>query len=82
MGANLLVLLFPGASQTAIHQAIAEQSDGEPSVRVIAPTRVGPLEWLATDEDAARSQAEAPRRRPAVAVACLTWLLCRPAAVL
>jgi hypothetical protein len=58
MGANLLVLLFPGASQTAMRQAIAEHSDGEPSVQVIAPTRVGPLEWLATDEDAARSQAE------------------------
>jgi len=41
-----------------MRQAVAEHADGEPTVHVVAPTWVGPLEWLATDEDDARSEAE------------------------
>jgi hypothetical protein len=55
---NLLVLVLPDASEAAMRGAIAARANGEPAVHVVAPTRVGPLEWLATDEDEARSEAE------------------------
>jgi hypothetical protein len=58
MAPQLLVVLLPDASEAAMRRAIAEHGDGEPTVHVVAPTRVGPLEWLATDEDNARSEAE------------------------
>ena len=58
MGArNLLVVVLPGGSESAMRRAIADRAGGESSVHVVAPTRVGPLEWLATDEDEARAAA-------------------------
>jgi hypothetical protein len=55
---NLLVLLLDGDAQP-LRRAIAQREDGSPNVHVVAPTRVGALEWLATDEDDARVKAEA-----------------------
>jgi CBS domain-containing protein len=55
---NLLVVVFEDATGPELRKAIAERADGPPHVRVVAPTRTGLLEWLATDEDRARSEAE------------------------
>lgn len=55
---NLLVVVFEDATRPELREAIAERGDGPPHVRVVAPTRAGLLEWLATDEDRARSEAE------------------------
>jgi hypothetical protein len=57
-GRNLLVVLFEDASPAELRKAIAERGDGPPHVRVVAPARAGLLEWLATDEDRARAEAE------------------------
>jgi hypothetical protein len=54
---NLLVVLLEDATRPELREAIAERGDGPPHVRVVAPTRAGLLEWLATDEDRARSEA-------------------------
>lgn len=54
---NLLVLLLEQSSRSRLRQAVAERGDGEANVHIVAPTRVGPLEWLATDEDEARAEA-------------------------
>jgi hypothetical protein len=56
-GANLLVLLLADGSENRLRRALAERGD-EPSLHVVAPARVEPLEWLATDEDEARAEAE------------------------
>jgi hypothetical protein len=55
---NLLVVVFEDATAPELRNAIAERGDGPPRVRVVAPTRTGLLEWLATDEERARSEAE------------------------
>src|SRR5712691_10861925 len=55
---NLLVVLLLDGSEEAVRRAVAERADGPLAVRVVAPARVGPLEWLATDEDQARREAE------------------------
>jgi hypothetical protein len=55
---NLLVLLLESGAQPQLRRAIAQREDGSRSIRVVAPTRVGALEWLATDEDDARAEAE------------------------
>ena len=54
---NLLVVLLEQGSRSRLRRAIAVRGDGQVNVHVVAPTRVGPLEWLATDEDAARAEA-------------------------
>lgn len=64
---NLLVVLLEGGSRAELQQAIAERG-GEPNVRVVAPAAVGKLEWLTSDEDAARAAAD---RRAARAAATL-----------
>jgi hypothetical protein len=56
---NLLVVVLEGGSRPQLRRAIAQRGDGLPTVRVVAPARVGKLEWLATDEDRARAAADA-----------------------
>jgi hypothetical protein len=55
---NLLLVIFEDATRSELREAIAERGDGRRHVRVVAPTRAGLLEWLATDEDRARLEAE------------------------
>jgi hypothetical protein len=54
---NVLVVLLEDGFESPLRQAIAERGNGAPKVHVVAPASVGPLEWLATDEDAARAEA-------------------------
>jgi hypothetical protein len=54
---NVLVVLLEEGLESPLRQAIAERGNGTPKVHVVAPSSVGPLEWLATDEDAARAEA-------------------------
>jgi hypothetical protein len=61
-GRNLLVVLFEDATRPELRKAIEERGDGPPHVRVVAPTRLGLLEWLATDEERARAEAEVRAR--------------------
>ncbi len=55
---NVLAVVLEDGLESRLRQAIAERGDGMPHVRVVAPARVSPLEWFATDEDAARAEAE------------------------
>jgi hypothetical protein len=55
---NLLVVLLDGASETELREAVEERAGERLNVRLVAPTSVGPLAWLATDEDAARRAAD------------------------
>lgn len=55
---NLLVLLLGDTSSRRLRDAIAARSDPPARVHVVAPTIVGPLDWLATAEDEAHRQAE------------------------
>jgi hypothetical protein len=55
---NLLLLLLDGATPAALGRAVRRRLDEAASVHVVAPTRVGMLDWLATDEDDARAAAE------------------------
>ena len=61
---NLLVVLLEGGSRAELQQVIAERG-GEPNVRVVAPAAVGKLEWLTSDEDAARAEADQRAARAA-----------------
>jgi hypothetical protein len=54
---NLLLVLLDGATPAALSRAV-RRLDEAASVHVVAPTRVGMLDWLATDEDDARVAAE------------------------
>jgi len=54
---NLLVVLLNDASLTELRSAVEELGDGLPNVYVVAPAHIGPLHWLATDEQAAREEA-------------------------
>src|ERR671930_633094 len=54
---NLLVVLLDDPFELRLREAIEERSGGPQHVRIVAPARLGPLEWLATDEDEARSEA-------------------------
>src|SRR6478735_5532894 len=71
MARNLLILLLDEVSREELEGAIG---DDFPSVYIVAPANVGPLEWLATDE--ARAQGEAEAR-----VLAAEWLLAGSAAV-
>jgi hypothetical protein len=53
-----LILLLDGASRAELEAAVDERGDGYPSVYVVAPAQVGPLEWLATDEARAHGEAD------------------------
>jgi len=66
-----MILLLDEVSREELEQAIG---DGAASLYVVAPAHVGPLEWLATDEVRAHSEAEAR-------VLNAEWLLAGTAAV-
>jgi hypothetical protein len=72
VGRNLLLLLLDEVSRDELEASVDE--DGYPTVYVVAPAHVGPLEWLATDE--ARAQGEAGAR-----VLEAEWLLAGSAEV-
>lgn len=55
---NILLVLLEGVSSEPLRQAVRHRLDEAANVQVVAPTRVGMLDWLATDEDAARAAAE------------------------
>lgn len=54
---NLLLVLLEDTPPLELRRAIARRAES-PHVRVVAPARVGTLEWLATDEDQARAEAD------------------------
>lgn len=56
---RLLVVLIGGTSRAELESVIAAAGDDETTVYLVAPSRVGPLEWLATDEGRARGEAAA-----------------------
>ena len=56
---NILLVLLDGAgSSRQLRQTVQRRVSEAANVHVVAPTRVGMLDWLATDEDAARATAE------------------------
>ncbi len=59
MAKNLLVVLLGDAAPSELRSAVEEHDDGSgpPNVYVVAPMHVGPLHWLATDEQDARDEA-------------------------
>jgi hypothetical protein len=73
MGRNLLILLLDEVSRDELEAAVGDE-DAFPSVYVVAPANLGPLEWLATDEARAHGEAEAR-------VLEAEWLLAGSAAV-
>jgi hypothetical protein len=64
-----LLVLLDGARPAALRQAVRRRLDEAANVHVVAPTRVGMLDWLATDEDDARTAAEARALEAAWALA-------------
>jgi hypothetical protein len=57
-GRNLLLLLVGDASPRQLRDAVAARALPPTRVHVVAPTLVGPLDWLASAEDDAHRQAE------------------------
>jgi hypothetical protein len=55
---NLLIVLLDDPFEIHLREAI-EERDGRTHVHIVAPMRLGPLEWLASDEDASRAEASA-----------------------
>jgi hypothetical protein len=55
---NILLVLLDGVSSPTLRHAVRRRLDEAANVHVVAPSRVGMLDWLATDEDAARATAE------------------------
>jgi hypothetical protein len=53
---NILVVLLEDGHTPELRQALARRGN-EANVHVIAPARVGRLQWLTSDENAAREQA-------------------------
>ena len=56
-GGNVLVVLLEGGSRSELRRAVSRRSDDSQTVRIVAPASVGKLEWLTSDEDAARKDA-------------------------
>lgn len=54
---NLLVVLLEDPLKLRLREAIEQRGGGRPNVHIVAPARLGPLQWLATDEDDARTEA-------------------------
>jgi hypothetical protein len=52
-------LLLDAVSRRELEAAVDAYGDGYPSLYVVAPAHVGPLEWLATDERRAQGEAGA-----------------------
>jgi len=57
VGRSLLILLLAGASREELEDAVEARGDGYPSVYIVAPADVAPLDWLATDETRANEEA-------------------------
>jgi hypothetical protein len=55
---NILLVLLDGVGSSTVRRALRRHLDDAANVHVVAPTRVGMLDWLATDENAARATAE------------------------
>lgn len=70
---NLLLVLLEEESPAALRQAIAKRGHGETTVHVVA-AQLSALQWLATDEDEARAEADARALEA-------EWLLADDAAV-
>jgi hypothetical protein len=71
---KLLVVLMEEESPATLRQAIARRGEGETTVHVVAPAQVSALQWLATDEDEPRAEADAR-------ALAAEWLLADDAAV-
>jgi len=56
-GGSVLVVLLEGGSRSELRRAVSRRSDETQTVRIVAPASVGKLEWLTSDEDAARDDA-------------------------
>ncbi len=57
-GVKLLVLLLADGFAVPLRDAIAGRSEPVARVHLVAPALVGPLDWLATADDAAHRRAE------------------------
>ena len=66
MATRLLILLLEGGAREELEAAVEERGGGYPSIYVVAPARVGALDWLATDEE--RAHGEAGEADPVLAV--------------
>jgi len=55
---SVLVLLVGDVAPARLHAELAERLAPGARVRVVAPTLVGPVDWLTTAEDEAHRQAE------------------------
>jgi hypothetical protein len=55
---KVLLVVLDDEHPGELRRAVGRQLDGSPQVHVVAPARVGMLDWLATDEDDARTEAE------------------------
>jgi hypothetical protein len=54
---NVLVVLLEDGERTELRRAIARRSNEAQNVRVVAPTKLGTLRWLTSDENDARADA-------------------------
>lgn len=59
-GRNVLVVVLDDGHHGELGRAIGLRGDDVEQVHVVAPLRLGAIDWLATDED--RSRAQAARR--------------------
>ncbi len=71
MARRILVVTTDAGDTDAVRQQVEEAAGSEPvDVRVVVPAaKLSPLEWIASDEDAARSEAESVAENSARAVA-------------
>jgi len=66
---RVLVVATAPVDQAELRSRLQEKTGGEAEIKVVAPASdVSPLQWLATDEDEARGEAEAIAREAAQAV--------------
>jgi len=56
-GSNILAVVLEDGLESRLRYAIAHRPGETPRVHVVAPRRVGLLQWYATDEEAARAEA-------------------------
>lgn len=57
-GRNVLVLVIDDGFEAPLRRLIERRGGAIDRVRVVAPARVTPLQWLASDEDGARAEAD------------------------
>jgi hypothetical protein len=55
---NLLVVLLDEVPDPRLREAVIARGNGPTRVHVLAPAHVSALQWLATDEDEARAEAD------------------------